>query len=105
MSVLRKLLGSEVELVKERGSALILTAQRLEELVRELEQVTAELALAAPDAEPAKAKRVARVRAAAAHQLWNLIVQREAIGLWNHDDVYAQYRVPRSLVPSPKAAE
>lgn len=84
-----KLLHAEVELVHERGNALILTAARLEALVAELAST--------PEASPLHAT----LRAQAAHQLWRLIVQREAIGLWNHDDVYDAYRVPRWLTPSP----
>ena len=86
-----KLLHAEVELVHERGNALILTAARLEALIAELNVAGAE-----------GSERHQQLRAQAAHQLWRLIVQREALGLWNHDDVYDCYGVPRSLIPSPR---
>lgn len=88
-----KLLHAEVELVHERGNALILTAGRLEALIAELRATPAD-----------DGERHARLSAQAAHQLWRLIVQREAIGLWNHDDVYDSYGVPRWLQPSAKPA-
>lgn len=79
---------------KERAHGLSLTASRLEAALADMRAREA-------DASPLGQKLLADSRREAARQLWNLIVQREALGLSHHDDVYEQYAVPRSLVPTP----
>lgn len=78
----------------ERAHGLSLTASRLEAALAEWRRTEW-------DASERGQRLTADARREAARQLWNLIVQREALGLSRHDDVYEQYAVPRSLVPSP----
>lgn len=82
----------DAELNKERAGALGMTARRLEdllalcaELARQLERAT--------DAD-VRALLLSDYRSAWAEseqQRWNLCVQREAIGLYRHDDVDRHY--------------
>ncbi|MFY0579699.1 hypothetical protein ACN28S_40505 [Cystobacter fuscus] len=87
-------LAIEVEIRKEKTSALRRVATRVESLLEELKQV--EQCLAGTRG-PERARWVARhkeLRAEADKQRWYLIVQREAMGLFHHDDVYEMYRLP-----------
>ena len=91
----------EAMINQERAHALGLTGSLLEKELREMDRLAAELALADAATERKLRRMHDDARHEAARQLWNLIVQREALGLTRHDDLYEQYRVPRSLVPSP----
>jgi hypothetical protein len=84
----------EVQLQAEKATALRRVGEKLETLLAELAETGREL-LTLTGA--ARAQRVARhqwLRAEAEHQRWCLIVQREAMGLFNHADVYEQFRIP-----------
>lgn len=87
----------EKELASERASALRRIATTLEGLLSRLAALEAELVSAA-DRAPRLAAHEA-LRREAERYLWYLVVQREAIGLRRHDEVYEVYKVPRPLKP------
>jgi hypothetical protein len=92
-----EMLPIEAQLQAEKVSALKRVGERVEQLISELAEVERELLRLTG---PARAQRVARhkvLRAEAEQQRWYLIVQREAMGLWNHGDVYELYRIPPPL--------
>jgi hypothetical protein len=76
----------EKELVAEKASSLARSAAQLE---------AALAALAEAERSPVGAPAAAR--AEAARRLWYLVVQREAIGLRNHEDLFRLYRIPPAL--------
>ena len=87
----------ELQLQAEKVGALRRVGDTLDKLLAQL--ATTELELRTLSG-PARAKRVAlhkALRADAEHQRWCLIVQREAMGLFNHSDVYELYRIPPAL--------
>jgi hypothetical protein len=87
-------LAIEVQLRQEKASALRRVGDKLEKLIGELTGLERELQAASG---PKRAERLARyqqLRAEAEHQRWCLIVQREAMGLWNHAEVDLMYRIP-----------
>jgi hypothetical protein len=90
-------LAIEVEIQSEKASAMRRVAIRLESLLVELQE--AEQVLRETSG-PARAHVVARhkeLRAEAEKQRWYLIVQREAMGLRHHGDIYELYRVPAAI--------
>jgi hypothetical protein len=90
-------LAIEVEMQSEKASALRRVALRLESLLAELQET--ERALHGLSG-PARARFVARhreLRADAEKQRWYLIVQREAMGLRHHGDIYELYRLPSAV--------
>lgn len=93
----------ETDLLREKASSLAETAEKLERALRALREVESALA-AAPDEAPngapdegELATRRGELREIAAERLWFLIVQREAIGLTQHEPVYRAYAVPPEL--------
>jgi hypothetical protein len=87
-------LAIEVEIQSEKASALRRVASRLESLLGELEETEKVLR---GSSGPARARLVARhreLRGEAEKQRWYLIVQREAMGLRQHGDIYEMYRLP-----------
>jgi hypothetical protein len=87
----------EHELAAERASALALTAEKLEAALRALAETERALAAAPEGERRALAARHRELRAQAAERLWFLIVQREAMGLYQHEPVYRLYQVPPAL--------
>lgn len=84
----------EQELVAERASTLRVAFLALERALGELGD--AERALAA-GADAAVAARRDELFAEAAERLWSLLVQREALGLFHHQDVLDVLRVPPAV--------
>ncbi|HSP77662.1 MAG TPA: hypothetical protein VLQ93_03990 [Myxococcaceae bacterium] len=90
-------LAIEVEIQSEKASALRRVASRLETLLGELAQAERELYRLSG---PARERCVARhqeLRAEAEKQRWYLIVQREAMGLRHHGDIYELYKLPPAV--------
>jgi hypothetical protein len=87
----------EHELVAEKASALAFTAEKLEAALRALAEIEEAIA-AAPEAQRLSlAAKHRDLRAHAAERLWFLLVQREAMGLYQHEPVYRLYQVPPAL--------
>lgn len=84
----------EVAFRQETVSSLRRVGEKLEKMIAELKRLSGELS--ASDG-PARAKRVARyqeLRAQADYERWCLIVQREAMGLFDHAEVDLMYPLP-----------
>jgi hypothetical protein len=92
------ILAIEFEIHNEKAGALRRAGAVLEELLRNLRQLDADLAGAAPEARPRiEARRKEQWREAERH-LWYLIVQRESLGVSRHEDVYSMYGIPKGMV-------
>ena len=81
----------EIEMRSERVSALRRIAAALQVALEELKAYE-------PSQGPEKRLEL---RKKAARQLWYLVVQREAMGIRRHEDVYTIYDVPKDLQPNP----
>ncbi len=90
-------LAFEAALRGEKATALGRVGQRIEALLQQLTEVEARVA----SGEGVRAELVQRhhqLREQAKLQLWYLIVQREAMGLFRHHDVYRIYEIPPKLI-------
>jgi hypothetical protein len=90
-------LAIEVEIRKEKVSALRRVGGKLEAVLSDLQ--TLESTFPAPSSRD-RTRFVERhrfLRAEAEKYRWYLIVQREALGLTNHDDVFQQYPLPAPI--------
>lgn len=81
----------------EMGSRLGATGEELEKRLAALESLRKAWEAARDDERPALRARHEEVRAHAERLQWNLVVQREAMGLERHHDVYALYPLPPRL--------
>ncbi|MGZ3459426.1 MAG: hypothetical protein ACXU86_13095 [Archangium sp.] len=90
-------LAIEVELQSEKASALRRVASRLESLLGELQETEQALRESSGLARARLAARHRELRGEAEKQRWYLIVQREAMGLRHHGDVYELYRLPAAV--------
>jgi hypothetical protein len=82
---------TERDLVAERAAALARTTERLEAA---LEGLAAADAAWAGRRTPGALDRRRRALAEAGERLWFLVVQREALGLYRHDELFQALRVP-----------
>ena len=88
----------EHEIAQEKAFSLGRTGARLEELLRELDELAVAAARAASAAERARrieAYNACRQRAADAY--YALTVQREAMGIKHHEMLAAWYPIPPKL--------
>jgi hypothetical protein len=90
-------LAIEVEIQSEKASAMRRVAQRLESLLAELEQTEQVLRGLSGPTRARFVERHRELRAEAEKQRWYLIVQREAMGLRQHGDIYELYRLPAAV--------
>ncbi|HVE83499.1 MAG TPA: hypothetical protein VND93_11650 [Myxococcales bacterium] len=90
-------LAIEVEIRKEKASALKRVGGKLEALLDDLQELESKLPRAPSRERPRFVERHRMLRAEAEKYRWYLVVQREAIGLTNHDDVLTQYPIPAPL--------
>jgi hypothetical protein len=91
-------LAIEIQIKAEAVSSVRALGQRIEKQLTELQQLGQQVRAMAPS--PARDKKLAEYdekRRDAEYRKWTLIVQREAMGLFNHDDVEEIYRVPPKL--------
>lgn len=87
----------EASLRKEKCSQLGATGEKLELHLARMAEIRAAYE-DAPEVERAKLREEHRqARAEALRIQWNMVVQRETMGLTRHDDVYAQYVIPPPL--------
>jgi hypothetical protein len=101
----------ESEIRKEKAEALGRAGERLEQILLEIEAFRQEiLSQVEKRLEPSLADKDrlvkemkerlaehARLCEEAKHLRHTLIIQREAVGLWRHEDVDRQYPMPRPL--------
>src|SRR5947209_4011800 len=88
---------TEAEIRAEKAAALARIARTLEALLDELARRREEMGgLAGPDRGRAAAA-YATLREQAALYRWYLVVQREALGLFRHEEVDRHYPLPEPL--------
>lgn len=105
-SVVATSLALEAEVAREKASGLGRTGARLEHALALAQALYAQLARLGGRATPAQLAEYADARAEAEKWRWYLVVQREAMGLYRHDDVEAIYVLPpklRAPAPAPPA--
>lgn len=91
------LLPVEVELLKERASALRAVGERIEKLLAALTILETALATRTGADRLPLLKEHRALRAQADAERWKLIVQREAMGLSRHDEVDRVYPLPQPI--------
>ncbi len=84
----------EVQFRQEGALSLRRAGEKLEKTIGELTRLEKELSSASGPARTKKLAEYQQMRAEAEHQRWCLVVQREALGLWNHQEVDLMYRIP-----------
>jgi hypothetical protein len=84
----------EVQLRQEKAQSLRRVGDKLEKLIDELTRLERELTTASGPVRTKKLAQYQQIRADAEQQRWYLVVQREAMGLWNHQEVDLMYRIP-----------
>jgi hypothetical protein len=87
----------EQELLAEKASALARAGEGLSAALAGLARADAALAAATPDQRTALHARRRELRDVAAERLWFLLVQREAIGLVQHEAMLREQRVPAEV--------
>lgn len=92
-------LAVEVHIRQEKASSLRRTGDKLEKLIAELVQVESELRTLSGPSRAARVQLYGQMRADAEYQRWCLVVQREAMGLWNHAEVELMYPIPPAVKP------
>lgn len=90
-------LAVEQEIQAERANALGVSGDRLEVALAEFARAEAALAAASPAERPALAEQRQLRLAEAAERLWFVIVQREVVGIGNHEPVWRVYDVPAEV--------
>jgi hypothetical protein len=88
---------TERELKQERASALGRASQLLEALLEQLEILLQAFETIPVEQRVAHAAEYNRVREQARYRYWCLIVQCEAVGLRQHQELEAAYRIPPPL--------
>jgi hypothetical protein len=84
----------EHELLAEKASSLARAGETLATALAALSRLDAELKAAPSEAQPALRQRRRELRDIAADRLWCLLVQRECIGLLQHEGMLREHRVP-----------
>lgn len=91
-------LAIELELRAEAASSIKALGRRLEHELAELQQLGEQVKALPPGrTRERKLAEYTEKRREAEYRQWTLIVQREAMGLFNHDDVEEIYRIPPKL--------
>lgn len=87
----------EAEIREEMASSLGRVGRVIDEQLAEMARLVAELPGLVEEAREAHVAAYNRARAKAQEYLFYLMVQREAMGLRNHDGVERMYRIPPAL--------
>jgi hypothetical protein len=90
-------LAIEVQLKAEAAYGLKTLGLTLEKEIGELQKLRQHVQSLSGRARETKLAEYRKRRGETEHRKWCLIVQREAMGLYNHDDVEELYRVPPAL--------
>src|SRR6266581_1478871 len=85
---------TEAELRWEKAAALARIAGALEDILAELQRHRMEFDRLARDERPRAAQAYDALRERARLYRWYLVVQREALGLFRHEDVDRHYPLP-----------
>jgi hypothetical protein len=84
----------EQELLAEKASALARAGESLTAALAALARADTALTAALPEERPALKTRRRELRDLAAERLWCLLVQRESIGLYQHEAMIREQGVP-----------
>jgi hypothetical protein len=90
---------TEAEIRAEKAAALARIAGTLDGLLIELQRRRDEFERLPSGERPRAAEAYATLREQAQLYRWYLVVQREALGLFRHDDVDWHYPLPEPLSP------
>ena len=90
-------LAIEVEIRKEKASALRRVAGRLETAISDLRALESQVPTPGAPERGHFVERHRALRAEAEKYRWYLVVQREAMGLLNHDIVFETYPIPEPI--------
>jgi hypothetical protein len=90
-------LAIEIQLKAEAAFGLKSLGFALERQIGELHKLRQQVQTLSGRAREAKLAEYRKLRGETEHRKWCLIVQREAMGLYNHADVEEIYRVPPAL--------
>lgn len=85
---------TEEEIREEMASALGRIGKNLEVLITELNKLKERAALCNDDEKANVLEEYKKIRTKARLYYWYLIIQRESIGLTNHDLLARVYRIP-----------
>jgi hypothetical protein len=85
---------TEEEIREEMASALGRIGKNLEVLIAELNKLKERAALCNDDEKANVLEEYKKIRTKARLYYWYLIIQRESVGLTNHDLLYTLYRIP-----------
>lgn len=101
MNPLRKVLPVESELKDERANALKITTGALEDAVQFWREADEAITAKFDEARRRAIAERDRRRRDVERLLWNLVVQREALGLFHHEGLWVHFKLPRDLQPDP----
>lgn len=101
MNPLRKVLPVESELKDERAGALKISTGALEEAVELWREADDAITAKFDDARRRAIAERDRRRRDVERLLWNLVVQREALGLLHHEGLWVYFKLPADLRPDP----
>lgn len=87
----------EQQLREEKASSLGRAAERLDKALIELARLGDRIAATSGEARDRLVALHDRLRHEAERVRWEIIVQREAIGLGNHDELFTLYPIPRRI--------
>jgi hypothetical protein len=85
---------TEDEIREEMASALGRIGRKLESLIAELHKLKERTAVCNDDEKETLLEEYKKIRAKARLYYWYLIIQRESVGLTNHDLLPTLYRIP-----------
>jgi hypothetical protein len=85
---------TEEEIREEMASALGRIGKKLEVLIAELNKLKERVALCHDDEKANVLEEYKKIRTKARIYYWYLIIQRESVGLTNHDLLSTLYRIP-----------
>jgi hypothetical protein len=84
----------EKELLAEKAAALGRAGESLAAALAALRKAEAALAAAPAEEQPALRVRRRELREVAAERLWYVLVQREAVGIFQHEGLLREQQVP-----------
>jgi hypothetical protein len=87
----------EQELLAEKAAALAQANERLAAALAALTAGEEALQAASEEERPGLRARRRELRAIAAERLWFLLIQREAIGLYQHEAMLREHRIPSEV--------
>jgi len=87
-------LAIEVQIRQEKASALRRVGDKLETLIGQLVKLEGELRTLTGPPHSKKVEQYQKLWADADHQRWYLVIQREALGLFDHSEVDLMYPIP-----------